>query len=169
MSLFYIMWCFITVNWTFLLQFLIPRDYMDALLSLNLILCRLVEIINDSAWTCGGLPKPSMSWSAYIRVGGINILPFCKGERFDREPLIFIGENSQFHAEAVHKTAKLDRWYSALLRCKLVDPWRGSHMRCLYQWSTSWDMACTDHHVLGVIKVMETHAGAVKCRSSEHR
>ncbi|OEL13194.1 Pollen-specific protein SF21 [Dichanthelium oligosanthes] len=29
--------------------------------------------------------------------------------------LIFVGENSQFHAEAVHMTAKLDRRYSALV------------------------------------------------------
>ncbi|KAM3241469.1 hypothetical protein ACQJBY_054410 [Aegilops geniculata] len=29
--------------------------------------------------------------------------------------LIFVGENSQFHAEAVHMTAKLDRRYCALV------------------------------------------------------
>jgi hypothetical protein len=29
--------------------------------------------------------------------------------------LIFVGENSQFHAEAVHMTAKLDSRYSALV------------------------------------------------------
>uniref|UniRef100_A0A804MRS6 Pollen-specific protein SF21 n=1 Tax=Zea mays TaxID=4577 RepID=A0A804MRS6_MAIZE len=29
--------------------------------------------------------------------------------------LIFVGENSQFHAEVVHMTAKLDRRYSALV------------------------------------------------------
>lgn len=85
--------------------------------------------------------------------------------------LIFVGENSQFHAEAVHMTAKLDRRYSALVevpictqilfyvdfrvftyqvwclyRYKLVARlWqRSNHTQCWYQWSTfSWDMDCT--------------------------
>ncbi|RLN04778.1 hypothetical protein C2845_PM13G22040 [Panicum miliaceum] len=37
---------------------------------------------------------------------------FCHSlleKRFDRESLMFVGENSQFHAEAVQMTAKLDR------------------------------------------------------------
>ncbi len=29
--------------------------------------------------------------------------------------LIFVGQNSQFHAEAVHMTSKLDERYSALV------------------------------------------------------
>jgi len=29
--------------------------------------------------------------------------------------LIFVGENSQFHSEAVHMTSKLDRRYCALV------------------------------------------------------
>ena len=33
--------------------------------------------------------------------------------------LIFVGENSQFHAEAVHMTAKLDRRYSALVEVSI--------------------------------------------------
>ena len=33
--------------------------------------------------------------------------------------LIFVGENSQFHAEAVHMTAKLDSRYSALVEVSI--------------------------------------------------
>jgi hypothetical protein len=33
--------------------------------------------------------------------------------------LIFVGENSEFHAEAVHMTSKLDRRYCALVEVNL--------------------------------------------------
>ena len=102
---------------------------------------------------------------------------YLQEKRLDREALISVSENFQFHAEAVHTTAKLDRRYSALVevsiclhlsfldklifrftcqvwylhRCKLVDPlWRIGVVTCdAYQRSTSsWDMACTDHMYL---------------------
>ena len=34
--------------------------------------------------------------------------------------LIFVGENSQFHTEAVHMTAKLDKRYSALVEVSII-------------------------------------------------
>ena len=103
---------------------------------------------------------------------------YLQEKRLDREALIFVSENFQFDAEAVHTTAKLDRRYSALVevsiclhlsfldklifrftcqvsyphRCKLVDLLCriGGVATCdAYQWSTSsWDMACTDHMCL---------------------
>jgi hypothetical protein len=36
--------------------------------------------------------------------------------------LIFVGENSQFHTEAVHMTAKLDKRYSALVEVSIYLP-----------------------------------------------
>jgi hypothetical protein len=36
--------------------------------------------------------------------------------------LIFVGENSQFHTEAVHMTAKLDKRYSALVEVPIYLP-----------------------------------------------
>ncbi|GJN38649.1 hypothetical protein PR202_gb27711 [Eleusine coracana subsp. coracana] len=78
----------------------IIREYMDALLNLNQILCRLAEV---------GI------WNQYI-------LTRCRRKdltenlkQLQCRTLIFVGENSQFHAEAVHMTAKLDRRYSALV------------------------------------------------------
>ncbi|GJM98159.1 hypothetical protein PR202_ga15142 [Eleusine coracana subsp. coracana] len=81
-------------------NFLFLREYMDALLNLNQILCRLAEV---------GI------WNQYI-------LTLCRRKdltenlkQLQCRTLIFVGENSQFHAEAVHMTAKLDRRYSALV------------------------------------------------------
>jgi hypothetical protein len=36
--------------------------------------------------------------------------------------LIFVGENSQFHTEAVHMTAKLDKRYSVLVEVPIYLP-----------------------------------------------
>ena len=45
---------------------------------------------------------------------------YLQEKRLDREALIFVSENFQFDAEAVHTTAKLDRRYSALVVGKRV-------------------------------------------------
>ena len=34
--------------------------------------------------------------------------------------LMFVGENSEFHAEAVHMTSKLERRYCALAEVKII-------------------------------------------------
>ncbi|AQK48234.1 hypothetical protein ZEAMMB73_Zm00001d048596 [Zea mays] len=66
----------------------LEREYVEAQLNLNQILCRLAEARKDLTENLKQLQ--------------------CR-------TLIFVGENSQFHAEVVHMTAKLDRRYSALV------------------------------------------------------
>ncbi|XP_039771264.1 protein NDL2-like isoform X3 [Panicum virgatum] len=87
-------------------------------------------------------------------------------KRLDREALIFVSENFQFHAEAVHTTAKLDRRYSALVEVQacgsVVSDRRSSHMRCIPMEYFLMGYGLYGPHVPGVIKVMET------CRSSKY-
>lgn len=99
--------------------------FLDQRQSMNI--WRFIQTINQYV----PFSRSILVWSTHTWADGIKTFVVLPCRRHDLteslkqlqcRTLIFVGENSHFHTEAVHMTAKLDKRYSALVEVSIIYP-----------------------------------------------